>query len=199
MVRSRGYLGSVGSPQYTRGSRKHLANGRCRKPVASIQMADRTHRWHEAKKVYISLISYLFPCPAGQVLFQKICAPREKVRVAIPWLFGIRDVSCGWFHGGKTMLTEKRNVHDFRSTCATNKANRSKAKETKTRNILSIKKTVPGQRRDLIKVNVVVGHGGLVRHKSNCHCIPDGICEQALDGRSGRSTWNKLTVKIEVM
>lgn len=83
------------------------------------------------QKVYVSLISYLFPCPAGQVLFQKICVPCEKVRVAIPWLFGIRDVSCGWFHGGKTMLTEKRNVHDFRSTCATKQSKPIKSKRNK--------------------------------------------------------------------
>ena len=101
-------LGSVGSPQYTRGSRKHLANGRHRESVASTQMAGRTHRWHEANKYIYHLISHLFPCPAGQVLFQNcLCVPFLKVRVAIPWLSGIRGYPVAGFMAARTLTAKK--------------------------------------------------------------------------------------------
>lgn len=75
-----------------------------------------------------------------------------------------------------------------------------KQKAKKARNILSIKKTVPGQRRDLIKVNSIVArHVCLVRQKSSCHCIPDGICEQGPGWQIRQVNLEKLTVKIEVM
>jgi hypothetical protein len=80
-----------------------------------------------------------------------------------------------------------------------NEANKRKKAE-KTRNILSIKKTVPGQRRDLIKVNSIVArHIRLVRQQSSCHCIPDGICEQGPGWEIRQVNVEELTVKIEVM
>jgi hypothetical protein len=86
-----------------------LANGGHRKSVASIQIAGHTHRWHEAKILYISLISHVFPCPAGQVLFQKkIVLFRSEGPRGFSMAFWHPGVSCGWFQGGKTMLTETR-------------------------------------------------------------------------------------------
>lgn len=61
----------------------------------------------------------------------------------------------------------------------------------KAAQILELKKTVPGQRGDLIEVDcvIVARHIARVRHKSSCHCVfPPGIWTG-----SGLSIWIELT------
>lgn len=165
------------------------------------------------KNLYISLISQSFPCPAGQVLFQK----KKKVLFRSE---GPRGYSNGFLASwcilwlvsrrqDKLTETKEKKLHDFslnrkkfESRNRTNEKEKSRKAEKaeKTRNILSIKKTVPGQRRDLIKVNSIIArHVCLVRQKSSCHCIPDGICEQGPGWQIRQVNLEELTVKIEVM
>lgn len=90
---------------------------------------------------------------------------------------------------GRSLKSRKKNK---RKTIA--------EKAEKTSNILSIKKTVPGQRRDLIKVNSIIArHVRLVRQKSSCHCVPGGIYEQGPGWQIRQVNLEELTVKIEVM
>jgi hypothetical protein len=92
-----------------------LANGRYRKSVASIQIAGRHLPLAQGqKKLYISFISHLFPCPAGQVLFQKSSVPFRRSAWLFQWLFGILVYPVAGFKAARQAdRNERKKWHDI--------------------------------------------------------------------------------------